>query len=244
MVAASLNWRLRANSAWPLQPFSLFDRSASARFRRAAAPCAAVVPRHGGGDSRIGFRISLRQYGDSLTGVRLLESSLYLPVKRFLEGRGFVVKGEVGGCDLVALKEGEAPLVVVGELKLSFNLELVLQAVNRASSSDEVWIAARLSARGKGRENDARFRNLCRRLGFGMLGVSPSGDVSIIVTSNFANASQGCSAQVAAHWRASRTNRRSRCQRRYAPADHDRLSPARSRLRRRNRQWRDPAAGS
>ena len=111
-----------------------------------------------------------------------VESALYLPVKRFLEDRGFVVKGEVGGCDLVALKDSEAPLVVIGELKLSFNLELVLQAVDRAAAADEVWIAARISARGNGRESDARFRNLCRRLGFGMLGVAPNGEVSIIVT--------------------------------------------------------------
>jgi len=27
-----------------------------------------------------------------------------------------------------------------------------------------------MSANGKGRESDARYRNLCRRLGFGMLG--------------------------------------------------------------------------
>ena len=47
----------------------------------------------------------------------------------------------------------------------------MLQAVDRAAL-DEVWLAARLSARGKGRESDARYRNLCRRLGFGMLGVS------------------------------------------------------------------------
>jgi hypothetical protein len=32
-----------------------------------------------------------------------LESSLYLPVKRFLESWGFEVKGEVCGCDLLAL---------------------------------------------------------------------------------------------------------------------------------------------
>jgi len=38
----------------------------------------------------------------------ILESSLYLPVKRFLDDRGFVVKGEVGGRDRVALKESEA----------------------------------------------------------------------------------------------------------------------------------------
>lgn len=109
------------------------------------------------------------------------ETSLYEPVKRFLERMGFSVKGEVGGCDLVALKDHEPPIVVIGELKLSFNLELVLQAVDRAAACDEVWIAARASARGKGRENDARFRNLCRRLGFGMLAVSKTGAVDIVV---------------------------------------------------------------
>jgi hypothetical protein len=72
--------------------------------------------------------------------------------------------------------------VVIGELKLSFNLELVLQAVERAPACDEIWLAARLSARGKGRESDARFRNLCRRLGFGMLGVSEGGAVHILVS--------------------------------------------------------------
>jgi hypothetical protein len=72
--------------------------------------------------------------------------------------------------------------VVIGELKLAFNLELVLQGVDRAGACDEVWLAARLSHRGKGRESDARFRNLCRRLGFGMLGVAESGEVQILVS--------------------------------------------------------------
>jgi hypothetical protein len=92
------------------------------------------------------------------------------------------VKGEVGGCDLVAVNGSEPPFVVIGEMKLSFNLELVLQAVDRAAACDEVWLAARTSLRGNGRERDARFRNLCRRLGFGMLGVSEAGDVQIIVS--------------------------------------------------------------
>ena len=61
-----------------------------------------------------------------------METSLYLPVKAFLEAAGYVVKGEVGGCDLVGLSDGEPPVVVVCELKLSFNLELLLQAVDRA----------------------------------------------------------------------------------------------------------------
>src|SRR5437762_660752 len=110
-----------------------------------------------------------------------LETALYLPVKRFLERLGFTVKGEVGGCDLVALSGDDPPVVVIGELKLSFNLELILQAVDRAAAADEVWLAAKLSARGKGRESDARYRNLCRRLGFGLLAVTGSGDVEVIV---------------------------------------------------------------
>ena len=110
-----------------------------------------------------------------------METALYLPVKRFLEKLGFTVKGEVGGCDLVALSGDDPPVVVIGELKLTFNLELILQAVDRAGACDEVWLAAKMSARGKGRESDARYRNLCRRLGFGMLAVTNTGDVEVIV---------------------------------------------------------------
>lgn len=110
------------------------------------------------------------------------EISLYAPVKRFLEGLGFTVKGEIGGCDLVALSEASPPVVVICELKLQFNLELVLQGVDRAAACDEVWLAGRLSSRGKGRESDARFRNLCRRLGFGLLGVSARGEVEVLLS--------------------------------------------------------------
>ncbi|HLI98793.1 MAG TPA: DUF2161 family putative PD-(D/E)XK-type phosphodiesterase [Bradyrhizobium sp.] len=111
-----------------------------------------------------------------------METALYLPVKRFLEKLGFTVKGEIGGCDLLALSDNEPPIVVIGELKLTFNLELILQAVDRAAACDEVWLAAQFSERGKGRESDARFRNLCRRLGFGMLAITKSGNVEVIVS--------------------------------------------------------------
>ena len=110
-----------------------------------------------------------------------METALYLPVKRFLENLGFTVKGEVGGCDLVALSGDDPPIVVIGELKLSFNLELLLQAVDRATACDEIWLAAKMSLRGKGRESNSRYRNLCRRLGFGMLAVTSTGDVEVIV---------------------------------------------------------------
>lgn len=110
------------------------------------------------------------------------ETSLYGPVKRFLESLDFVVKGEVGGCDVVAVRDGEPPVVVICELKLQFNLELVLQAVDRAAACDEVWLAARMSPRGKGREHDRRFRALCRRLGFGLLAIDAKGGIELLLS--------------------------------------------------------------
>ncbi|KPF46864.1 DUF2161 domain-containing phosphodiesterase [Rhizobium sp. AAP43] len=112
-----------------------------------------------------------------------METTLYLPVKTFLEEAGYTVKGEIGGCDLVGLSDEDPPVVVICELKLTFNLELILQAVDRAAVADEVWIAARVSARGRGRESDKRYRDLCRRLGIGMLSVSDQGIVSVLVGS-------------------------------------------------------------
>jgi hypothetical protein len=111
-----------------------------------------------------------------------LETALYRPVKRFLETLGFDVKGEIQGCDLVALNGDAPPIVVIGELKLSFTLELVLQGVDRTTACDEIWLAVRVSARGRGRERDSRVRKLCRLLGFGLLGVLPGGHVEILVS--------------------------------------------------------------
>jgi hypothetical protein len=108
------------------------------------------------------------------------ETSLYPPVKRFLENLGFHVKGEVCGCDLVALRGEEPPRVVIGELKLGFNLELLLQAVNRTAACDEVWLAVRLRGR-RGRAHDPRVLKLCRFLGFGLLSVSTTGRVEVLV---------------------------------------------------------------
>ncbi|MGE0117074.1 MAG: DUF2161 family putative PD-(D/E)XK-type phosphodiesterase [Dongiaceae bacterium] len=131
-----------------------------------------------------------------------METSLYLPVKRFLEARGFAVKGEVCGCDLVAVPaaagtgangagapaanggEADPPLLVIGELKQRFSLELLLQGVDRMAAGDEIWLAVRSSGsggrRGRGRERDPRVRKLCRLLGFGLLGVSGRGQVEVL----------------------------------------------------------------
>lgn len=110
-----------------------------------------------------------------------METSLYKPVKQFLEQLGFEAKGEVCGCDIVAVDRGKPAAVVIAELKLTFTLELVLQAVDRTAVCDEVWLAVRASRRGRGREADTRVKKLCRFLGFGLLSVFASGKVDVVV---------------------------------------------------------------
>jgi hypothetical protein len=108
----------------------------------------------------------------------MAETALYAPVKAFLEGLGFVVKGEIDSCDIVAVQPGEKPLLVITELKLGFSFELVLQAVDRLTAADEVWLAVPLTR--KGRDRDRRVQRLCKLLGVGLLCVhAKSGAVEV-----------------------------------------------------------------
>ena len=69
---------------------------------------------------------------------KLKETNLYPPVKRYLEGQGYEVKGEIDDCDVVAVRRGQEPVVV--ELKLTLNLNVVLQAVARQRVSPAVYV--------------------------------------------------------------------------------------------------------
>lgn len=106
------------------------------------------------------------------------EAALYGPVKRFLEARGYEVKGEVCGCDLVARhrndRENQPPLIV--ELKRRFTLALLLQGIDRLAISDRVYVAVPCPvrcARGSS-PADPSIRRLCRRVGLGLIVIGDS----------------------------------------------------------------------
>jgi hypothetical protein len=107
---------------------------------------------------------------DTARRERLLETSLYAPVKAFLEGQGYTVKAEVGRCDVVARRGDEPPVIV--ELKTVLNLELILQGVQRLSLTDAVYLAV-ASPSAASPVFDRRLHKLLRRLGLGLLLVHP-----------------------------------------------------------------------
>lgn len=102
------------------------------------------------------------------------ETELYAPIKAFLEGQGYTVKGEVDGCDVVARRSDEPPVIV--ELKLAFSLELVLQGISRQQVCDAVYLAVPEDRRTKGRTLLQRAHGdvlrLVKLLGLGLIVVT------------------------------------------------------------------------
>ena len=74
------------------------------------------------------------------------EQDLYPPIKAFLEAQGYEVKAEVDGCDVVAMRRPDAPVIV--EMKTAFSLALVLQGIARQGLFDDVYLAVPPSLTG------------------------------------------------------------------------------------------------
>jgi len=103
------------------------------------------------------------------TNPPLRETHLYAPVKAFLEGQGYEVKGEVGAADIVARRGDEEPVIV--ELKTGFSLALLHQAIARLVLSDAVYVAVPHATGRAFLKSLAANIKLCRRLGLGLITV-------------------------------------------------------------------------
>ncbi len=97
------------------------------------------------------------------------ETDLYPPIKAFLEGQGYAVKGEIGRCDVVAVRGDDDPVII--EMKLRFSLDLVFQAVERLSVTDKVYVAIEHGKKSLWTRRHKQILKLCRSLGIGLLTV-------------------------------------------------------------------------
>ncbi len=100
------------------------------------------------------------------------ERELYEPVRDFLIRQGFTVRGEVGCCDVVAVRDD---LMIVVELKRHLSFDLLAQAIERQAYSDYVYLAVpKLNDFKEDKEWRGKLRVL-KRLGLGLILVSRSG---------------------------------------------------------------------
>ncbi|MFV0338923.1 MAG: DUF2161 family putative PD-(D/E)XK-type phosphodiesterase [Chthoniobacterales bacterium] len=109
------------------------------------------------------------------------ESDLYLPLKKFLETQSYEVKGEIMDCDVMGLRGEEEPLIV--ELKLSLNLSVLLQAVERQAISSKVYIGVPHNCSAL-KKRKKQILKLLRMLGLGLLLINPkikTGSVNVLL---------------------------------------------------------------
>ena len=109
------------------------------------------------------------------------ETDLYAPIRAFLEEEGYQVQAEVKHCDIAAVKDGQ---LVVVELKKTFSLKLVYQALERQSLTEQVFVAIPRPKKGQREKPWKDMLRLLKRLELGLLTValdSPLQTVDVVL---------------------------------------------------------------
>ena len=96
----------------------------------------------------------------------MMESDLYTIVEKYYIAQGFSVKGEVCGCDLVAIREDK---IIIVELKKSFNVKLLYQGIRRLSATEYVYVAFFKPKTKQSISFWTMIKSLCRRLHIGAI---------------------------------------------------------------------------
>lgn len=99
-----------------------------------------------------------------------MEADLYEPIKKLLEKQGYQVRGEVKNCDIVGINPQNNEMVIV-ELKKSFNLKLLYQAMDRRSITRQVYVGIYRPKSYKNKSVKQMLR-LLGEVGIGLITVS------------------------------------------------------------------------
>ena len=105
------------------------------------------------------------------------ESDLYAPVCEYFESVGYTVQAEVKNCDLVAVKDSET---IIAELKTSFCLKLVYQALERQSVSDLVYVVIPRPKKGAKSTEWRNMLKLMKKLDIGIITVAMDSELKTV----------------------------------------------------------------
>ncbi|MCL2364137.1 MAG: DUF2161 family putative PD-(D/E)XK-type phosphodiesterase [Defluviitaleaceae bacterium] len=96
------------------------------------------------------------------------ETDLYAPIHKMLTEQGFTVRGEVKGCDIAAVRD-DALWVI--EMKLTANLKLLFQAMERQSATDYVFVAIPRPRKARDKHY-TQFVRVLKKLNIGLITVA------------------------------------------------------------------------
>lgn len=104
------------------------------------------------------------------------ETQLYEPVRNYFENLGYSVQAEVKDCDVLARKNDEMILI---ELKRSFCLKLIYQAMERQKISETVYVAIPMPKGGTFKKSWHQMVRLLKAVRIGLITVNSSGEVKV-----------------------------------------------------------------
>lgn len=112
------------------------------------------------------------------------ETDLFLPIKNFFEKNNYKVQGEIKNCDIICIKNDD---IIAIEIKKSFNLKVLYQAMDRKVFSNYVYIA--ISRPKNFRKKEVKHMiKILKSLNIGLITValdSPIKTVDIILKPDF-----------------------------------------------------------
>jgi hypothetical protein len=98
-----------------------------------------------------------------------LERDMYAPVKAYLQAQGWEVKAEVSHCDIAAVQDGR---LLAAEMKLTLNLDVILQGIQRQGMADLVYLAVPKKGKAMSSPRWGAAVTMLQRLNLGLLIVS------------------------------------------------------------------------
>ncbi len=105
------------------------------------------------------------------------ESDLYAPVCEYFKSIGYEVQAEVKSCDLVAVNNHET---VIAELKTSFCLKLVYQAIERQAITNLVYIVIPRPKKGAKSREWKNMLSLMKKLDIGIITVALDSELNTV----------------------------------------------------------------
>ncbi|MBW2052475.1 MAG: hypothetical protein JRG97_01615 [Deltaproteobacteria bacterium] len=100
---------------------------------------------------------------------KILETDLYAPIRDYLKSEGYHVQAEVNHCDVIASKGND---LIVVELKRNFSVDLLVQATDRQSITDSVYVALPASPGASRKKHWRKKIRLLRQLELGLIVVN------------------------------------------------------------------------